>query len=146
MKEKEIIEGNKLIVSFLDNKVKQIEGTLNQIFLLGTNTEFVDTFWSETIKYHSSWDWLMPVVEKIEKIGYSTSFKTYYCRINSKGGNYDNYIAWINFSDEEYSISRHLISDFDSIFLYHSKEKLTKLEAIYIIVIEFIKWYNGKEK
>ena len=45
----EILEGNKLIAEFLNQK-------------LPSNSDF------DIYLYHSSWDWLIPVVEKIESL------------------------------------------------------------------------------
>jgi len=71
MKEQEILKGNKLIAEFMELRMNAI----------GKNTGNSDMrreyFWhfddinkrdAEALPdYHSSWDWLMPVVEKIEK-------------------------------------------------------------------------------
>lgn len=63
--------------------------------------------------FHSSWDWLMPVVEKIENSHESCdiAFAPVGCIISRDGFNYN--------------------CDCD-----------TKLEAVYKAVVEFIKWYN----
>lgn len=55
--EKEIIKGNKLIADFM--------GILTEIKFndLRTSKHFGD----KLVIYHTSWDWLMPVVEKINK-------------------------------------------------------------------------------
>jgi hypothetical protein len=68
----ETIQGNKLIAQFM--------GILPDVY----NPErYVSSTWPDTIfatpsemRYHSSWDWLMPVVEKIEAEG----FKFQLCR------------------------------------------------------------------
>jgi hypothetical protein len=74
----------------------------------------------EKLKYNSSWDWLMPVIEKIEETTYEeTSFYTIigykYCEIESM---------------EDVG--------FESI----DKDGNSKLEATYKAGIEFIKWHN----
>jgi hypothetical protein len=48
----ETTENNKLIAEFMDYPD------------LGTEGDF------SYLKYHKSWDWLMPVIEKIETLGY----------------------------------------------------------------------------
>jgi len=50
---KEILEGNKLIKDFYTNE--HIRGQFGRILS------------ADEYKYHFSWDWLMPVVEKIIK-------------------------------------------------------------------------------
>lgn len=65
--------------------------------------------------YHSSWDWLMPVVEKIESLGGSVGIdgiknRTFHCYI------YSNYIISCNSS--------------------------SKIEAVYSAVVKFINNYK----
>jgi len=61
MKEDEIIEGNKLIAEFMGLSV--VNG--NQI-VVQSNAFGLETNTLYSVEYHSSWDLLMPVVEKIE--------------------------------------------------------------------------------
>lgn len=57
-------EGNRLIVEFLGYKKKAfLEGYAGTFFYKGRE-RFCQI---GMMKYHSSWDWLMPVVEKINK-------------------------------------------------------------------------------
>ena len=67
MTDKEIIEGNKLIAEFMglnyEDVVKDIWYNYQQLGY--RNSDFMN--FPENYKfYHSSWDWLMPVVEKIK--------------------------------------------------------------------------------
>ncbi len=73
MKEQEILEGNKLIAIFVEmNKVSAATG---QIFCENDKTKDLRyqfknklTFYNEgDLLFHSSWDWLMPVIEKINE-------------------------------------------------------------------------------
>lgn len=77
------------------------------------------------LKYHTSWDWLMPVVEKIEEIGFmvttmgtTKSIGKHRCVISS-----DPYVR---------KGENHVI------FI----EEETRFQAAYQAVIQFIKWYN----
>ncbi len=100
MKEKEIINSNKLIAEFMGKN---------------TNLRFIDPY-----GYHCSWDWIMPVVEKIESIGYPVTInchKSCYINITSKDAS-------------------HIMVDFAE----------TKIEAVYNAVVEFIKWFNEHKK
>ena len=54
MKTTEIIEGNKLIAAFMGYNTDD-----ERIVAFGTP-------YGEDLEYNSSWDWLMPVVERIE--------------------------------------------------------------------------------
>lgn len=68
MTKEEILEGNKLIATFLDNKIEKIKGSLDYILLndgYSKHEHFKDTFWTKTIKYHYSWNWLIPLINKI---------------------------------------------------------------------------------
>lgn len=69
---KEIQENNKLIAGFMEYKLITPEMRKNK-------KAFIFSYWQKGypekedvlceekgLKYHSSWDWLMPVVEKIE--------------------------------------------------------------------------------
>ena len=111
----EILEGNKLIAEFLGQEA--ITGRIAD----------------EQRKFHTSWDWLMPVVEKIEKLGYHVDINCYLgeqrCMIwegtpQGDGGKFPNYIA-----DTE--------KDWNSD---------TKIQTTWLSVIQFIQWYNKNKK
>lgn len=122
MTKEEILEGNKLIAEFLGyvyvpytvghsggnpgwvlKNYKLIDRKTPKLFLGRTTKDLL---------YHTSWDWLMPVVEKIEK---TTAF------VNIKG-------CLVNISTiVEVSAP-------------------TKLEAVWLAVVEFIEWYNTQNK
>lgn len=58
MNEKEIIAGNKLIAEFMGiEKIVKTDG----ITFVDNNTKMV-----YELKYHLSWEWLMPVIKKID--------------------------------------------------------------------------------
>jgi hypothetical protein len=81
MKEQEIIEGNKIIAEFMG--IKEIKSsydsygiptpiwhTENDYFRSSTYSVPNESFYEfvDNAKYHTSWDWLMPVVNKIFKL------------------------------------------------------------------------------
>jgi len=68
------------------------------------------------LHFDTSWEWLMPVVEKIESLGYSVEIVKHICRIAL---------------DEHTSI---VIS-----------ENIPKIEAIYQAAVQFIEWYNEQK-
>lgn len=81
------------------------------------------------IPYHTSWDWLMPVVEKIESIEddlspYQSYSKNNFC-VSIRNG-----FCQI--------ISGDFLMDFDEF----DKHSGTKKEAVFNAVCEFIEWYN----
>ncbi len=65
--------------------------------------------------YHSSWDWLMPVVEKIE--------------------NYNSGSTLVIIEDERCHLDTQNNFEIDSV-------GHTKIEATYNAVVQFIEWYN----
>ena len=76
-------------------------------------------FYLHELKYHSSWDWLMSVVEKIESVQ-----------------------AWhVEISTDSCTLHNGLLKE--PIFETYMK---TKIEATYNAVVEFIKWYNKEKK
>ena len=62
MSEQEILDGNKLIAEFMGAKYNSKLDLVN----LGANHKLVGI---NELQYHSSWDWIMPVVDKIRKTG-----------------------------------------------------------------------------
>lgn len=104
------IENNKLIAQFMGKDV-----------LYETHIHHETTSKTKVTKmqYHLSWDWLMPVVEKIESC-------------------FDGSVSVTIDGDDvniEYSMTyRH------NVFGY------TKLESTYKAVVEFIEWYNQQNK
>ena len=59
MKKEEITQNNKLIAEFMEFPTKLTCKNVNA-----------------TMKYHSSWDWLMPVVEKVQNAASPTNDET----------------------------------------------------------------------
>ena len=113
-------ENNKLIAEFMGyNHIMSVEYKIprhNRMvpFQHAIKWEF---FWSDFFKYdelkfHESWDWLMPVVEKIESLNYRVSITEFATNIN----------------DERLKISQWQNSD--------------KMINTYKAVIEFIQWHN----
>ena len=80
----------------------------------------------ESMQYHSSWDWLVPVVEKIENL--NTNNDEYYTDFYFQATNFvQNYTA--SFIDRNNLEIAHCDSE-------------TRIGATYNAVVEFIKWYN----
>jgi len=77
--------------------------------------------------YDVSWDWLMPVVEKIEKNKYVDEFN----------------INWDSLGEKHHcEITNTQKFTFETIRIYAD----SKIEAVYEAVVEFIKWYNKNKK
>ena len=143
MIKQKIIEGNKLIAEFMGYKL--ITPSMRK------NPEMWNiSYWENpemkkisgkvlcsenNLRYHSSWDWLMPCIDKIEK-SYETKdtlprfeINSHYCSFSIKYK--QGYKNWI--------VGCYL----------ESPEKIktnSKIEAAYMVIIEFIKYYNLCQK
>jgi hypothetical protein len=139
MKQEEIIEGNRLIMQFMGDKIVcreanrkallcnhkseywYIHHTNNEVYLGNNNTfDSVDAAWDyqcERVHFHTSWDWLMPVVEKIEAGNYGVK----QCRK----------VVEIYYDDTKEVILK--------------VKESSRILSLYTAILQFIKWYN-KEK
>ena len=73
MDSKEIIEGNKLIAEFMGCYGDAHFAGGEQVYRYGFKDTHITERWHESefldkTPYHSSWDWLMPVVKKIKDL------------------------------------------------------------------------------
>jgi hypothetical protein len=123
MTKKQILEGNKLIAEFMGGKQKPIRYSLvhkPEIFYeTGIKRPFGGCkMTADELIYHSSWDWLMPVVGKIESIHDGVSICAESCEIFSFN-----------------------VKHYDNKFFVEK----SKIEATYKAVISFIKWYNHRQ-
>lgn len=76
----EIIEGNKAIAEFMGCYGSTFWAGGEEVYRYGFKDTHITERWDESkfeteTPYHSSWDWLMPVVEKIAKIVYEEGFE-----------------------------------------------------------------------
>lgn len=119
---KEILEGNKLIMEFMELKPTERKDmysiSQHHYTCLENTPEMALSGFASIAKYHKSWDWLMPVLERIEAKGYRweigmspISSQYHYCKIWSIG----------------------------------TIERVYLLDAVYDAVLEFIKWYNSNK-
>jgi len=73
MSKEEILEGNKLIAKFMGAEVSQAYSKTKEqdgvmfYYPKDSSPDMFRNLSSASIKYHSSWDWLMPVYIKIAK-------------------------------------------------------------------------------
>lgn len=114
-----IIENNKLIAEFMGwvfNKHGIEQNTSHPT----PNTPISGVHYKDFNGFSFYWDWLMPVVEKIESLGYYTM---------------------INKWSSVYRINNS--QDRKSIVTIHGK---SKIENTYRVCVEFIKWFNTQSK
>jgi hypothetical protein len=121
---------NKLIAEFIDLK-DRIE-----------NDVFYSISGYTVCQYHKSWDWLIPVVEKIE----SLDLKEYGYQWEGIDGKteYNNGSICVEIEQDRCWIYMNLSLDPFHTFNEKSRgvEFPTKLEATYAAVVEFIEYYN----
>ena len=116
-----VIKGNKLIAEFmgwsqqLDVEKRWYGAWFDQHKVRKAWSEFQG---HEPLLFNESWDWLMPVVEKIE--------------------NFNDGCTLCIIEDERCHINTQTNFEVDSV-------GYTKIEAVYNAIIEFIKWYNQQE-
>lgn len=125
MTEEQIIQGNIIIGDFMMlNQIYNGNIVLNSYHKL--NAGWIVTS-PENLEFHSSWNWLMQVVEKIESMGYDTGI----CNVVINGERLSEIL--ISPSDNEPKEGKIEI---------HERSAEGKIEATYHAVIQFIKWYN----
>ena len=116
----EIVEGNKVIAKLM--------GWEETTHLNGAPRSFIPYIGDVDItnlNYHDSWDWIMPVATKINGLGkeYSLAiFKNYVSLTVEKGGK--------------------VYKDFSFAHAEYITTEQTGKEAIFKLIVKFIKWYN----
>lgn len=131
MSTEEKIEGNELIAKFVGAVInKHYTNELTYCFQKhNVPTEHSSYNWSiRSMQYHSSWEWLFPIIDKINGMGkeYSIAiFKTYISLTVEKGGKV--------YKDFSFAHSEYITS-----------EQIGK-EAAFKLLVKFIKWYNEQQ-
>lgn len=97
MTQEQIIEGNKLIALFMGGKTSDMNNKIVQghqniwLPIHGIcNWTTVDIGNGKTLQYHKSWDWLMPVIDKIRSMNEYSGFVDHTSSIVDEGGVYIN--------------------------------------------------------
>ncbi len=80
-------------------------------------------YYNKDLKFHSSWDWLMPVVEKIESMGF-----------------------WFNIKKNHVTVARDNKGTFDSNMIHSEFGDMSKIERVYQCAVAFIKYNENKNK
>lgn len=115
-------ENDKLIALFME--AKQYDNDDDYIYFDETNTMFSnDTISIKDLKFHSDWNWLMEVVEKIESISFNKSDIFFNVTIGSG--------LYCTIQD----------SNFDGLLEINTTEE-TRIKTVYNACVEFIKFYN----
>ena len=124
-----IEKGNILIAEFMGYTYGKVSGWVHGsrkgVYKKDEQNNLIEFHLEEQIKYHLSWSWLMPVVEKIESIGFCTRFDF----------NIDNGQT-IYFWDHPD----------DNAIIHYNEISLDKITAVWNSIIKFIQWYNQNKK
>ena len=125
MTKEQIIEGNKLISQFMGETIDTSKWGENWAKIL--DLEIGD----KTPKYNESWDWLMPVIEKIESLN-DDKVKKIYVSIDGKKCAIWNYFnaASVLRGNDGHTIQLRKIAN-------------SKINATWQCCVSFIKLYNS---
>lgn len=139
--EQNIIENNKLIAEFIGRK-----GKVNKYLYTFKEIPEPRNIWftPQTAKFHSSWDWLMPVVEKIE----SLEIQPFLSKINISDVSEIEGNFWFNrflntvetYANVNYWHPEYQIDELNDI------TGISPIDAMYKAVVQFITWYNENKK
>jgi len=129
MTNQEILESNKIIAEFMGGKmiVENYHGINIIKFPNGDTSDLCG------LKYHTSWAWLMIVVERIESLGY-------YSTVNGCANSICHY-CWFDEGGDGGDLPKDRI-----VLGYNSKNGESKIYTTWLACIEFIKWYNSQRK
>ena len=115
-------EQNQLIAEFMGAKMKSfVEGYAGTFYYLN-GKRWVQP---DSLKYHTSWDWLMPVVEKIED-----------CKV------LDDFGFSVIIDNWQVNI-RSCFSGQNVVFVSSGQSKIA---VVHSAIIQFITWYNSQPK
>ena len=154
----ETTEGNKLIAEFMGYQILRKKFETQRMCSSNETTWVMDEddivcdakgnevdderqepyFDLEMLPFNSSWDWLMPVVEKIESLTYGTL--KLYNHVNVRRFKHVNYY-WVVDGVADYGDGKQTIT---AITFPHGDNK--DIDALYNTVVKFIEWYNEKNK
>lgn len=121
MTQQEIKKGNELIADFMG--LESFEDSRYGKLWTNPASDGIHAKTAFDLKYQKSWDWLMPVVEKIAKMKFRVK---------------------INSNHVDTSVIIQGVEDSESVLniMYYSRP----IEAVYTAAVQFIKWYNEQSK
>jgi predicted transposase YdaD len=122
-------ENNKLIAEFMGAKlyVKQY----NIVIYKFPNKARKEL---KSFKYHSDWNWLMEVVEKIESLKPFQLMDRNWIGFDVK--------IYKTFNTQTHYCTIKYLKEQGDMTISNGFSKQSKIEAVYNACVEFIKWYN----
>lgn len=109
------MKDNKLIAEFMGLPTETMGVKQEVIYCMNQD----DWYFADNLNYHLSWNWLMPVVEKIESLGYEFTIVENRCKVSNN--------------------TDHSVEE-----LFHIETIGSKLDTTYDAVVQFINQYNNK--
>jgi len=150
-KKSKVVRDNKLIVDFMEGKkISRDNYYLPEHEQLAAIPYSYDCQWNsiyneKELKYHSSWNWLMPVVEKIEGITSSVIYGSY------NDGDEINRYTHVRFIISGWDVRIDKFGNYGTVvyenWMSLSRKDRTKsrIGELYRMVVKFINWYNNKQ-
>ena len=133
MTQEQVLENNKLIAEFdgwIYHSDYELNGCKGVLTKKGKGSLLLDTDQPFHVKYHSSYDWLMPVVEKIYKL---YEWNTFY---------YNPKMVYFYLSAKIKIYVGSSNDDFGTCGKMEYKYIKCDNNPLFVAVVEFIKWYN----
>lgn len=139
----EIEKGNCLIAQFLECEARILSNLgLHQYKLAGSSKSWTSV---EDLKYHSSLDWILPAIEKIENLSVKGEEE-----LSEDQTEEVDYTFTVNINGKQCMIDRHMAPQFygteDDFLNLYNCNNIDKKESIFSAVVKFIKWYNIQKK
>lgn len=134
MTNEEILNGNKLLAEFMGAKFDNHDNQHQKHWLFPNSLNWYHNtvpgyIFKHNLKYHSDWNWLMSVVDKIEDLRYKDIE--------------DNEIQWFVVIGEGADCRiYHDYSDVDEIVVYGAESKIV---AAWQAIVEFVRSYLKEE-
>lgn len=144
MEQSKVLEGNKIIAVFMGGELS--DRFIAPIKVIKINHEDYYSYGClpEDLKYHLSWDWIMPVLEKINEITHK-GFPIV-VTVHAGGG------VWIgvnpsNAAGNKYEGKREIVNTMNDNYFNDFPEavKVTPNESAFNAVVQFIQWYTTTE-
>lgn len=123
-------DNNKLIAEFMGFKPNKSTGF--EVLYNEKTCEVLDK-----LKYHTDWNWLMEVVEKIESLK-PIEFLSGRSWIGFDVRIYKTFNTQTNYCTIKY------LKESGDMTISNGFSKNNKIEAVYNACVEFIKWYNDE--
>tara|TARA_R110000851_G_scaffold44178_4_gene108786 strand:+ start:8066 stop:8449 length:384 start_codon:yes stop_codon:yes gene_type:complete len=127
------MESNKLIAEFMG--IESYKSKKYTMFVYEENNHRTDV----DLHYHTSWDWLMPVVEKIESCNASVTINGVYSEFTKKVGHQ----VTIRIESVEMNEGGKSAWVLEDKYKHHSNVRDNRIDAVYESVIHFIKNQNN---